>query len=233
MALLGSEAAPPDATQEVKDLYDELNMCAPKRAPPHSASHTRSCCQAVRSLPDGWEGVEARVDTHPYFRSYHPHTPLFRLSKQILKNDFTDSRPEWERSPEPDPVYDANGIRINTREIRAKERAVERRSEVIELLMQKCTVFRPPTDWKPMKKKKKIFIPVKEYPNYNFFGLIIGPRGNTQKRMQKETNCKIAIRGRGSVKEGAARDSKARSLLFFPATFFWRRKLSSFFLSRR
>lgn len=39
-------------------------------------------------------------------------------------------------------------------------------------------------------------------------GLIIGPRGNTQKRMQMETNTKIAIRGRGSVKEGAARDPK-------------------------
>lgn len=133
-----------------------------------------------------------------------------RVSKKILKNDFTDTRPEWERSPEPDPVYDNNGIRVNTREIRARERAVERRNDVIELLMQKCTVFRPPTDWKPQKKKRKIPIPVKEYPNYNFFGLIIGPRGNTQKRMQKETNCKIAIRGRGSVKEGAARDSKAR-----------------------
>lgn len=76
--------------------------------------------------------------------------------------------------------------------------------------MAKCTVFRPPADWKPSKKRKKIYIPAKDYPNYNFFGLIIGPRGNTQKRMQKETNCKIAIRGRGSVKEGAARDGKAR-----------------------
>ncbi len=27
-------------------------------------------------------------------------------------------------------------------------------------------------------------IPLKRYPGYNFMGLIIGPRGNTQKRMQ-------------------------------------------------
>lgn len=39
-------------------------------------------------------------------------------------------------------------------------------------------------------------------------GLIIGPRGNTQKRMQQETGCKIAVRGRGSVKEGASRDPR-------------------------
>ena len=54
----------------------------------------------------------------------------------------------------------------------------------------------------------QVYIPQKDYPGYNFIGLIIGPRGNTQKRMQKETNTKIAIRGKGSVKEGAARDPK-------------------------
>lgn len=54
----------------------------------------------------------------------------------------------------------------------------------------------------------QVFIPQKDFPGYNFIGLIIGPRGNTQKRMQKETNTKIAIRGKGSVKEGASRDPK-------------------------
>lgn len=51
-----------------------------------------------------------------------------------------------------------------------------------------------------------MYIPINEFPNYNFIGLIIGPRGNTQKRMQKETNTNIAIRGRGSVKEGISRN---------------------------
>lgn len=39
-----------------------------------------------------------------------------------------------------------------------------------------------------------------EYPDYNFIGLIIGPRGMTQKQMERDTGAKIAIRGRGSVK---------------------------------
>ncbi len=34
-------------------------------------------------------------------------------------------------------------------------------------------------------------------------GLIIGPRGATQKEMERTTNTKISIRGKGSVKEGA------------------------------
>ena len=37
-------------------------------------------------------------------------------------------------------------------------------------------------------------------------GLIIGPRGNTQKRMERETGCKVAIRGKGSQKPGRVKD---------------------------
>ena len=78
-------------------------------------------------------------------------------------------------------------------------------------LLPHCSAADTPAccaDYRPRKKEKKIFIPQKEYPGYNFIGLIIGPRGNTQKRMQKETNTKIAIRGKGSVKDGASRDPK-------------------------
>jgi len=47
---------------------------------------------------------------------------------------------------------------------------------------------------------KKIYIPAKEYPNYNFIGLILGPRGKTQKLIEKESGVhQVAIRGEGSV----------------------------------
>eukprot|EP00939_MAST-03C_sp_MAST-3C-sp1_P002113 g2113.t1 len=55
---------------------------------------------------------------------------------------------------------------------------------------------------RPTKFRRKLYIPIKEYPNYNFIGLILGPRGRTQKKMEQETGCKIAIRGRGSNKDG-------------------------------
>lgn len=60
------------------------------------------------------------------------------------------------------------------------------------------------------KRTKKIPIPIEKHPNYNFIGLIIGPRGKTQKELEAKTGCKIAIRGKGSVKEGARgrRDGK-------------------------
>jgi hypothetical protein len=39
-----------------------------------------------------------------------------------------------------------------------------------------------------------------KYPGYNFIGLIIGPRGNTQKRMERETGSRIVNWGKGLVK---------------------------------
>lgn len=47
-----------------------------------------------------------------------------------------------------------------------------------------------------------MLIPQEEYPDINFVGLLIGPRGNTLKSMEKDTSSKIIIRGKGSVKEG-------------------------------
>jgi hypothetical protein len=45
--------------------------------------------------------------------------------------------------------------------------------------------YKPPADYRPEKKYRKLRIPIDDYPGYNFIGLIIGPRGNTQKRMEK------------------------------------------------
>lgn len=42
-------------------------------------------------------------------------------------------------------------------------------------------------------------------------GLLIGPRGNTLKKMETESLAKIAIRGKGSVKEGKGRSDAAHT----------------------
>lgn len=52
------------------------------------------------------------------------------------------------------------------------------------------------------KCQDKVWIPQREYPDINFIGLLIGPRGNTLKKMESETGTKISIRGKGSLKEG-------------------------------
>jgi len=39
--------------------------------------------------------------------------------------------------------------------------------------------------------------------------LLIGPRGNTLKRIEKESGVKVAIRGKGSIKEGKGKGDLA------------------------
>lgn len=52
-----------------------------------------------------------------------------------------------------------------------------------------------------MKKTCKVVIPVDTYPNYNFVGKILGPRGAYLQKIEKKTHCKLFIRGRGSMRD--------------------------------
>ncbi|XP_059225394.1 KH domain-containing, RNA-binding, signal transduction-associated protein 2 [Stomoxys calcitrans] len=54
---------------------------------------------------------------------------------------------------------------------------------------------------KPIKLTQTVYIPVKQYPHFNFLGKILGPKGNTLKRLHQETMCSIAIRGRRSMRD--------------------------------
>ncbi|KAF2310498.1 hypothetical protein GH714_013035 [Hevea brasiliensis] len=95
-----------------------------------------------------------------------------------------------------------SGLPLDDRPEGARERLNKERQEIISQIIKRNPAFKPPADYRPPKLQKKLYIPMKEYPGYNFIGLIIGPRGNTQKRMERETGAKIVIRGKGSVKEG-------------------------------
>ncbi|CAL9104517.1 unnamed protein product [Musa textilis] len=54
-----------------------------------------------------------------------------------------------------------------------------------------------------VKKTLRVDIPVDQYPNYNFVGRLLGPRGNSLKRIEASTGCRVLIRGRGSIKDPA------------------------------
>ncbi|XP_010539352.1 PREDICTED: KH domain-containing protein At5g56140 [Tarenaya hassleriana] len=52
-----------------------------------------------------------------------------------------------------------------------------------------------------VKRAIRVDIPVEQYPNYNFVGRLLGPRGNSIKRVEASTDCRVLIRGRGSIKD--------------------------------
>ncbi|KAK6943299.1 K Homology domain, type 1 [Dillenia turbinata] len=52
-----------------------------------------------------------------------------------------------------------------------------------------------------VKRILRLEIPVDTYPNFNFVGRLLGPRGNSLKRVEATTGCRVYIRGKGSIKE--------------------------------
>ncbi|KFB52233.1 AGAP000049-PA-like protein [Anopheles sinensis] len=108
------------------------------------------------------------------------------------------------RSPSPEPIYSSDGKRLNTREFRTRKKLEEQRHQLIQRMQSLNPDFKPPSDYKPpvIRVSDKVLIPQEEHPDINFVGLLIGPRGNTLKAMEKDTGAKIIIRGKGSVKEG-------------------------------
>lgn len=112
------------------------------------------------------------------------------------------------RSPSPPPTYDSHGRRTNTREVRYRKKLEDERMRLVERQMKLDPNFRAPAEYLMAKRQSsgrptdKVYIPVKEFPEINFFGLLVGPRGNSLKKMERESGARISIRGKGSVKEG-------------------------------
>jgi len=100
------------------------------------------------------------------------------LTKKMAINDLDM---EWfrENDPDPEPIYDNHGKRINTRDQRRKDGMALERQLLVEEAFTMNPNFKPPADYSTtaIKRVKKLWIPVEKYPNYNFFGLIVGPRG--------------------------------------------------------
>eukprot|EP00091_Calanus_sinicus_P001196 TRINITY_DN11163_c0_g1_i1.p1 TRINITY_DN11163_c0_g1~~TRINITY_DN11163_c0_g1_i1.p1 ORF type:complete len:324 (-),score=39.90 TRINITY_DN11163_c0_g1_i1:202-1173(-) len=53
---------------------------------------------------------------------------------------------------------------------------------------------------KPVRVSAKVNIPVREHPKFNFVGKLLGPRGSSLKQLQEDTMTKMAVLGRGSMR---------------------------------
>ncbi|XP_052130490.1 KH domain-containing, RNA-binding, signal transduction-associated protein 3 isoform X4 [Frankliniella occidentalis] len=65
---------------------------------------------------------------------------------------------------------------------------------------------------KPIKVSVKVLVPSKEHPKFNFVGKLLGPKGNSLKRLQEETMTKMAVLGRGSMKDRTKEEECRNSL---------------------
>ncbi|XP_022091068.1 splicing factor 1-like isoform X2 [Acanthaster planci] len=131
------------------------------------------------------------------------HLQVEEISRQLRSGDLGIPPPE-DRSPSPEPVYNHEGKRLNTREYRTRKKLEEQRHILIQEAMLLNPDYKPPADYKPpvQRVSDRVMIPQDDHPDINFVGLLIGPRGNTLKKLEKDTGTKVMIRGKGSVKEG-------------------------------
>ncbi|EAA06131.5 AGAP000049-PA, partial [Anopheles gambiae str. PEST] len=136
--------------------------------------------------------------------AYLVQLQIEEISRKLRTGDLMIPQNPEERSPSPEPIYSSDGKRLNTREFRTRKKLEEQRHQLIQRMQSLNPDFKPPSDYKPpvIRVSDKVLIPQEEYPDINFVGLLIGPRGNTLKAMEKDTGAKIIIRGKGSVKEG-------------------------------
>ncbi|XP_035227096.1 splicing factor 1-like isoform X2 [Stegodyphus dumicola] len=137
-------------------------------------------------------------------RAYLLQLQIEEISRRLRTGDLGIPPNPEERSPSPEPIYNSEGKRLNTREYRTRKKLEDDRHSLIQEMYSCNPEYKPPPDYKPplVKVCEKVMIPQEEHPDINFVGLLIGPRGNTLKSMEKETGAKIIIRGKGSVKEG-------------------------------
>ncbi|KAK8802092.1 hypothetical protein WA158_006487 [Blastocystis sp. Blastoise] len=124
-------------------------------------------------------------------------------SIQTVEEDAERISNSPDKSPSPPPLYDAFGTRTNTRAIRMRKKLEEERADIMDAIVKLNPVYKSIVP--KQKCQRKVFIPFKEYPNYNFVSLVIGPRGNTQKQLETETHCKIEARGKGIVQKSKKR----------------------------
>ena len=138
---------------------------------------------------------------------YIIHLRIEEINRSLRMGTYL---PRHKRSVSPEPTYGPDGRRNNTRDMRYRNKLEEEQHSLVEYGMKHIIGFRAPIDYKRAQQvQEKVFIPQDEYPDINFIGLLIGPRGNTLKKMESETGTKISIRGRGSVKEGKIKSSVA------------------------
>lgn len=135
--------------------------------------------------------------------AYVVHYRIQEITHKLNLPDSLLTTTKRPREQSPDPEYDSSGRRTNARPQRLRLALEAERHALIEKATTLIPNYRPPHSYRrPTKFVERVYIPQTDFPGTNFIGQILGPRGASLKAMQEKTGATIAIRGKGSVKEG-------------------------------
>ena len=158
-----------------------------------------------------WSSEEDKVFTPPpvtsipknidinTFENLLRKNKLAEIERKISTGNYIDEETDNDkdlRTPSPEPIYDPrSGQRINTREMRNKEKFMKQKNAIIAELIQFDEDYTPPRGYKPPKLTHKIYIMNNE--KFLFTRYILGNKGENLKRIQNLSKCKISIKGEG------------------------------------
>lgn len=150
--------------------------------------------------------------TSEQIEAYVRHVRIEEITQKLRFDDVIPANRNH-RSPSPEPQYNSSGKRTNTRYQRHRQRLEDERHILIHTASGTIPNYRAPPGYISRHAPgctitDKIYIPVKEFPEINFIGQLLGPRGRSLAEMNMQSGAKIVIRGKGSVKEGKRRGSK-------------------------
>lgn len=152
--------------------------------------------------------TQEQIDAYQQYFRIEEISHLLRVAHELrrpllslIPSGTEDSH--YQRDPSPPPKYDSHGQRVNTRENRTRVFLEKERHYLVDESVKGVKNFMPPVEYRnPARTTEKIYIPVKDYPDINFVGLLLGPRGNTLRQLQEQSGARLAIRGKGSIKDG-------------------------------
>ncbi|RPA88680.1 hypothetical protein L873DRAFT_1824199, partial [Choiromyces venosus 120613-1] len=189
---------------EFSNLYLESEEAVSRgQGKQHSGTaqkHSKSCWGSesiksdfsIDSLPTSIPSCMSLEDTNMYSLKVPIEEITQKLSKKLAP-----------RSLSPDPIYHVNGHDTNIREARYREHLEAEHHDLVVQVWAMNPQYRPPSHYKKLVAKyKKVYVPVGDYLEINFIGLLIGPCGHTLKYIEKESGAKVAICSKGSIKEG-------------------------------
>ncbi|KAK4445566.1 hypothetical protein QBC34DRAFT_487235 [Podospora aff. communis PSN243] len=142
--------------------------------------------------------------------AYTLHLRIQEITQTLQTDTVLRSNHTRSRSPSPPPEYDASGKRTNSRHARHHLRLERERHALIQQAIQLIPGYRALAQYHTAhrgrshiaKRQEEVYITARDFPEVNFIGQILGPRGRSLTDMCTQSGANIVIRGKGSVKEG-------------------------------
>jgi hypothetical protein len=112
--------------------------------------------------------------------------------------EIGNTRNNDEQKHEKLPFTDMNVSKNLVEELKAEKKALNPSYvHSIRLLEREINQLADPDD----HKSEKVYLDPEDQRQHNLIGRLLGPKGNILKQMQADTNTKMSILGRGSVKD--------------------------------